>query len=656
MGKSRISIKESNPQLAKEWDFEKNTNLNIDNISIGSGLDAYWNCRKCGYGWKARISSRADGKGCPVCAGKVALKGVNDLATVNPQLADEWDYEKNNGIRPDEITAGSGKEFFWKCKSNHSFKKSVAMRSAGSGCPICAGRQVQKGVNDLCTTRPDLVLEWNYEKNGDLRPEMVSAGMRKTVWWKCSKCGNEWERALRERSRSPKCPKCYTPTRNIATHNLQIVNPALAKEWDYDKNMNCGFTPHTINAGSEKKVWWKCIYGHSWQASVKTRNKGIGCPVCSNKKLVIGINDLQTLYPELAKEWDIQKNKKSPREVLAGGKKACFWKCSNGHEWRAQIYDRIKKRTQCPYCLGRKATDGENDLATLFPLIASEWDYELNGEKRPNEYTAHSKERVWWRCRKGHVWQAKITDRTTYLLGCPFCSKDRRTSFPEQAIYYYVKKYFNDAENRNNSLNVEADILIESVKAVIKYDGYFWHKDRLDKDNEKDRRIIDSGYTAIRVREKGLQETASAKNVFYEYKNGQFESLEDAIVSVLKILGCTSVDVDINNDYSNILDLLVTSDKDKSIAKLYPELALDWDYIGNKDITPDMVTAKSRKKIKWKCHICGYQWTTQVLSRINNAGNIRKCPVCSGRLVQTGETDLMTISPEMVRFWDYEKI
>ena len=130
-------------------------------------------------------------------------------------------------------------------------------------------------------------------------------------------------------------------------------------------------------------------------------------------------------YPEIAKQWNYDKNGAlTPWDVTIGSSRKVWWKCSLGHEWEAVIFTRTLKSVGCPYCKGRCAWPGFNDLATLRPDIAAGWDYELNGEKRPERYTVHSHARVWWTCPKGHPsFQMKITERS-YGHGCPICGRE----------------------------------------------------------------------------------------------------------------------------------------------------------------------------------------------------------------------------------------
>ena len=63
------------------------------------------------------------------------------------------------------------------------------------------------------------------------------------------------------------------------------------------------FTP-----GSGEKVWWICNMNHRWQASIVSRTKGSKCPYCSGICVIRGKNDLATLRPDIAAEWNDEKN------------------------------------------------------------------------------------------------------------------------------------------------------------------------------------------------------------------------------------------------------------------------------------------------------------------------------------------------------------
>ena len=82
--------------------------------------------------------------------------------------------------------------------------------------------------------------------------------------------------------------------------------------------------------------------------------KGYGCPICNNKQLLIGYNDLKTLFPEVAKDWDFEENSTKPEDHIAGSHVRVYWKCSNcGHKWITGIKNRTYSETKCPNCHGK---------------------------------------------------------------------------------------------------------------------------------------------------------------------------------------------------------------------------------------------------------------------------------------------------------------
>ena len=194
----------------------------------------------------------------------------------------------------------------------------------------------------------------------------------------------------------------------------------LLSQWHPDWNEP--LTPRMVSHGSRKKVWWRCEKGHEWQAAVKTRVNGCGCPVCKHRELLPGVNDLETTHPELAVQWHLVKNGTlAPKDVLAGTRRKVWWRCEKGHEWQASVASRVNG-AGCPVCAGKTVLPGENDLASQFPVIAAQWHPTKNGLLRPDSVTPYSNRRVWWLCEKGHAYQAAVGTRTINGIGCPYCA------------------------------------------------------------------------------------------------------------------------------------------------------------------------------------------------------------------------------------------
>ena len=186
-------------------------------------------------------------------------------------------------MKPTNVTANSGKKVWWLCENGHEWKGVIAHRNYGGGCPICSGRKVLIGYNDLATVNPVLAVQWHQNKNGDIKPTGVTANSKKKVWWICEK-GHEWEAIIGDRTRGQNCPICANKRIQIGFNDLETVFPQLAKEWHPTKNGE--LLPSGVTVGSKKKVWWLCsACGHEWEAVIHTRSAGHGCPKCAKQKM-----------------------------------------------------------------------------------------------------------------------------------------------------------------------------------------------------------------------------------------------------------------------------------------------------------------------------------------------------------------------------------
>ena len=111
------------------------------------------------------------------------MSGENDLATLFPDIAAQWDAERNGSLRPDQITSFSNRKVWWRCTLGHEWQAIVAARAVeNSGCPYCARRRVLAGFNDLATLHPKIAAQWDSTLNSGLTPEMVTPGSHKRVW------------------------------------------------------------------------------------------------------------------------------------------------------------------------------------------------------------------------------------------------------------------------------------------------------------------------------------------------------------------------------------------------------------------------------------------------------------------------------------------
>jgi len=339
----------------------------------------------------------------------------NSIVKTHPEIIKYWDKKKNT-LKPSEVSAGSNKKVWWLCDKKHSYINMVNQRTQTKiGCPYCANRKVGYG-NDLQTTHPELAKQWDKKKN-NLKPSEVTKGMGKKVWWLCEK-KHSWEIQIYA---VKGCPYCINQKVGYG-NDLQTTHPELAKQWDKKKN---NLKPSEVVAGANKKAWWLCDKKHSYESKVsqRTRPKPTGCPYCSGQKVGYG-NDLKSLFPEIAKEWDVKKNENKPNEVSPGSNKKAWWLCEKKHSYYSSTYSRTGLKTGCPYCANQKVGYG-NDLKSLFPEIAKEWDYKKNSSK-PEEFTpqSHTK-KMWWICPKNHSYEMLISNRVALSQKCPYCSNQK---------------------------------------------------------------------------------------------------------------------------------------------------------------------------------------------------------------------------------------
>ncbi|MBR2808896.1 MAG: zinc-ribbon domain-containing protein [Erysipelotrichaceae bacterium] len=286
--------------------------------------------------------------------------------------------------------------------------------------------------NSLLYQYPDIAKEWHPTKNGKLTPDQFTPGSGESVWWRCPKCGNEWKTSIANRASGHGCDKCATSVRmktrktNILSERGSIDKEWCLLDWDYEENE---YGPEHYTNGSGEIVSWKCHKcGHKWKTAIcnRTRDFKNGCPSCSGKTIIRGVNDLPFVKPELMQDWDYENNTNiDPTKVGRGSHLKVSWKCHIcDYRWEAQIYNRANGKG-CPCCANRVVVPGKNDLATTSPDLAAEWHPTLN-ELKPTEVTRGQSIKAYWICSKcGNVWQDTINHRSGGR-GCSKCSKSKK--------------------------------------------------------------------------------------------------------------------------------------------------------------------------------------------------------------------------------------
>ncbi len=288
---------------------------------------------------------------------------------------------------------------------------------------------IPKKGESLADLHPEIISEWDYEKN-EHPPSYYKPRSGVKISWKCPVADDhKWVQTPNVRTgRKTGCPFCQNLAVSV-TNSLTSLYPEIASQWHPTKNGDK--TPGDFVAYSAKRVWWNCPVAddHEWRTAIEKRTReGQGCPCCAFPiRKVVPSNSLASTHPLIAEQWDNQKNDKGPTEVAAGSSRKAWWVCEQGHSFSQMISNRTVHNQNCPYCQGQKVlTDGSNSLAAEFPEMIEEWDSELNHPITPWEVRPATHKKFHWRCTLescGHRWVVSPAMRTHFGTGCPSCAK-----------------------------------------------------------------------------------------------------------------------------------------------------------------------------------------------------------------------------------------
>ena len=378
-------------------------------------------------------------------------------------------------------------------------------------------------------THPHLSAQWHNEKNGDLKPNMVTHGMRKKVWWKCEKmcshgCIHEWEEQIRVRKKNG-CPFCAK--HRICIHDsIAFTNPSVANEWHPTKNGS--LKPTDIPSGTIKKVWWLCKNTnctekcpHEWEANVHSRcgKDQVGCPYCSigGVKRVCIHNSIVHTHPHIAKQWHPTKNNTLlPEQFSSKSKIKVWWRCPRTcnfgcvHDFQARIWQKIKTGEGCPYCCyATRKVCQHTSLAFTHPELVSEWNTTKNYPLTPETVSRGCQKKAWWKCKNNHDYSAKISNRTLLNQSCPVCKNKT-----EQKLFEYLQSHFSTViaqfrlDTCKNKRHLPFDFCIPEHKAIIELDGnqhfsqvanWLSPEQSFQNDIFKMKKAIEAGFKIIRI-------------------------------------------------------------------------------------------------------------------------------------------------------------
>ena len=225
-----------------------------------------------------------------------------------------------------------------------------------------------KNARPITVTHADMLDEWDYEKNGDKRPEDYSAGSGVRVWRRCRTCHGGWETRIGNWMNGQRCPYCSGRKVLRGANDLATRRPDIAEQWHPARNGE--LTPQDVTEGSNRRAWWMCQEcGAEWATDISNRTiLGTGCPVCGKRRAdelrtkPLEEKCLSVTHAALSEQWNRERNGDvTPDDVTHSSTKAYWWRCPEcGHEWRETLFARAKNpKTACPKCGHR--LDGANN-------------------------------------------------------------------------------------------------------------------------------------------------------------------------------------------------------------------------------------------------------------------------------------------------------
>lgn len=415
-----------NTILMQYWDTIKNQELGYypENITTHSSKTfPYWKCEK-GHSWQRQpvVQNRVKNP-CPFCAG-IQVSSDNNIAILFPDIVLDWDYSKNKSL-PSEYVPRSTYKAYWICHiCGHKWQTKIAHRTQdGTGCPNCAKKEHAKKLStptikdSLEEKYPNLLKEWDYNKNNIL-PSQVYANSSKKVWWICE-YGHSWEGEISARTRKNPtgCPFCARKSNtsfpeqalffyfskvttainrdNSTGEEIDIFLPDLNARIEYN-----GSFFHSIKNRKEKDLQKKDFFKSQNLFVITITDSSVNKVDQENKIIYV-------------KEYDFEWGIREAFKMIGIS---------------APIINLEKDRQTI--IANYLYTTKKNSLAIKVENILEFWDYKKNYPLSPLQIPPYFTKSVWWICARKHNWQNApshriIKDKAGILVSkdCPYCNK-----------------------------------------------------------------------------------------------------------------------------------------------------------------------------------------------------------------------------------------
>ena len=423
------SLAVASPQLAAEWNQERNAPLSLQDVKTTSRLRVWWRCAE-GHEWDAVVKHRRDsGSGCPFCSGNRVGYG-DDLASKFPEIAAEWHPSRNGSMTASDVRPRSNKRAWWICSSGHVWEAVIANRTnaARSGCPFCSNQKVGYG-NDLQSVNPELAAEWHPTKNLK-KPSEVVYGARSKVWWRCEN-GHEWQAMVFKRNAGAGCEKCqpigisqlevktFTELRHVLGDYVDSINHDVSIRLESGERLRVDVVIDQIAVEFD---------GSFWHADKTVRDRKKTASLVAEGFTVIRVRE----HPlKLVSDTDVPIRRAPSAFDIAS---AVLLQMMNLNLLQPPAMEAVRLYLSGGIAMASEGAKvllaklafgdyGARSLAVRHPDVAAEW-HPTRNDRLPEQVTARSGQRVWWLCPVGHEYEAVVGQRTADVkpTGCGYCS------------------------------------------------------------------------------------------------------------------------------------------------------------------------------------------------------------------------------------------
>jgi hypothetical protein len=409
------------PAIAKEWHTTKNRPVTPEDIFPNSAKKFWWICPN-GHEYEAKPNNRVNGKGCSFCRGSKPAKGAS-AADRFPHLLKE--YSEDNPKPLSSYKPYSNKKVTWKCAAGHEWSAVINSRTANdAGCPFCTNRKVSD-TNTVAAAYPELLDEWDYEKNGDFRPDMIVSGSSLVAHWKCKRGHTFATPIVRRTYGGSGCPKCVGKSSRGELRFLSEVEYVFSDVRHRQKVARVEadiFIPYLALA-----IEYDGAYFHKSKVNEdRAKNRKLsqaGIDVIRLREVplkLLGQNDIQVHELRYLQKSDIDHLIK---KIAALTFRAKMFPRKKVKDYLAATTLQAEKRYQELIEALPGPGDIKDSVASNKRLL-SEWHTERNAPLKPYQVHLRSGMKLWWRCSKGHEWDATPDKRSTGR-NCPFCSNRR---------------------------------------------------------------------------------------------------------------------------------------------------------------------------------------------------------------------------------------